>query len=115
LKLAIASSSSREWVHGWANTLGVLEFFAATATKDDVLRVKPDPALYLVALERLGVASSDALALEDSPNGARAALAAGLRCVVIPNEVTRTLEFPEGAHRLESLSDATLERLGELL
>jgi HAD superfamily hydrolase (TIGR01509 family) len=114
LKLAIASSSSREWVHGWAQTLGVLEFFEATATKDDVLRVKPDPALFVLALEKLGVRADEALALEDSPNGSKAALGAGLRCVVIPNEVTKTLEFPAGVHRLESLQDVSLEVLQAL-
>ena len=112
LKLAIASSSSREWVHGWAHAQGVLEFFDATTTKDDVLRVKPDPALYTLALEKLSVRADEAVALEDSPNGAKAALGAGMRCVVIPNEVTRTLAFPEGVHRLKSLRDATLEGLG---
>jgi HAD superfamily hydrolase (TIGR01509 family) len=114
LKLAIASSSGREWVHGWAEKLGVLHFFHATATKDDVLRVKPDPALYRVALEKLGVTPQEAVALEDSPNGAKAALAAGLRCLVIPNPVTRTLEFPTGVHRVETLEGVKLEGI-ELL
>ncbi|NJK44823.1 MAG: HAD-IA family hydrolase [Pleurocapsa sp. SU_196_0] len=109
LKLAIASSSSREWVHGWAQTLGVLEFFDATATKDDVLRVKPDPALFTLALEKLQVTANEALALEDSPNGSKAALGAGMRCVVIPNEVTKTLEFPEGVHRINTLQGVILE------
>jgi HAD superfamily hydrolase (TIGR01509 family) len=109
LKLAIASSSSREWVHTWAQTLGVLEYFDATATKDDVLRVKPDPALYILALEKLGVSADEAVALEDSPNGAKAALGAGMRCVVIPNEVTKTLEFPDGVHRMDTLQGVRLE------
>jgi HAD superfamily hydrolase (TIGR01509 family) len=111
MKLAIASSSSREWVHGWAEKLGVLHYFDATATKDDVLRVKPDPALYIVALEKLGVTASEAVALEDSANGAKAALAANLRCIVIPNPVTRSLEFPDGVDRLETLEGVTLEKL----
>jgi HAD superfamily hydrolase (TIGR01509 family) len=114
LKLAIASSSGREWVHGWAEKLGVLHLFDATATKDDVLRVKPDPALYRVALEKLGVAANEAVAFEDSANGAKAALAAGLRCIVIPNPVTRGLEFPAGVHRLKTLEGVTLEELRAL-
>ena len=115
IKLAIASSSNREWVEGWAARLGVLHFFAATATQDDVLRVKPDPALYKLACEKLGVQPQHALALEDSANGASSALAAGLRCAVIPNPVTRTLEFPSGVLKLETLENVRLEDLRALM
>jgi HAD superfamily hydrolase (TIGR01509 family) len=115
LKLAIASSSNREWVEGWARRLGVLDFFAATATQDDVLRVKPDPALYRLACEQLGVQPQHALALEDSANGAMSALAAGLHCAVIPNPVTRSLEFPRGVVRLETLENVRLEDLRVLM
>lgn len=115
IKLAIASSSNREWVEGWAAKLGVLDFFAATTTQDDVLRVKPDPALYALACEKLNVQPQHALALEDSANGARSALAAGLRCAVIPNPVTRTLEFPNGVVRLETLAGVKLEALQRLM
>ena len=115
IKLAIASSSNREWVEGWAFKLGILHFFAATATQDDVLRVKPDPALYVLACEKLSVQPQHALALEDSANGARSALAAGLRCAVIPNPVTRTLEFPSGVLKLETLENVRLEELQTLM
>ena len=115
IKLAIASSSNREWVEGWAARLGVLDFFAATATQDDVLRVKPDPALYVLACEKLGVSPQYALALEDSANGARSALAAGLRCAVIPNPVTRSLEFPSGVFKLGTLENIRLEDLRALM
>ena len=115
IKLAIASSSNREWVEGWARRLGVLDFFAATATQDDVQRVKPDPALYKLACEKLGVQPQNALALEDSANGAKAALAAGLHCAVIPNPVTRTLKFPSGAVKLGTLESVSLEALRKLM
>ena len=115
IKLAIASSSNREWVEGWAQKLGVRHYFSVTSTKDDVLRVKPDPALYLLACEKLGVQPQRALALEDSANGAASALAAGLRCAVIPNPVTRTLEFPNGVFRLETLENVKLEALRALM
>ena len=115
IKLAIASSSNRAWVEGWAARLDVLNFFAATATQDDVRRVKPDPALYSLACEKLGVKPAHALALEDSANGAKSALSAGLRCAVIPNPVTRTLEFPEGVVRLGTLAGVTLEDLRALM
>ena len=52
---------------------------------------KPDPALYLAALEALGVHPQEAIALEDSPNGILAAKRAGLFCVAVPNPLTSQL------------------------
>jgi HAD superfamily hydrolase (TIGR01509 family) len=111
LKLAIASSSDHDWVSGWTQKHGILEFFDALATRYEVEHVKPDPALFLLALHKLGVAPHEAVVLEDSPNGAKAALAAGIPCVVIPNTVTKHLEFPNGVIRLETLQNVTLEDL----
>ncbi len=61
--------------------------FAAVVTRADVARGKPHPDLYLEAAARLGVAPGAALAVEDSPTGARAALAAGMPVVVVPDLV----------------------------
>lgn len=94
LKLALATSSDRDWVTRWLSQHDLLDVFEAMATRYDVERVKPDPALYLLAAERLGVRPSECLAVEDSLNGATAAVAAGMRVVVVPNEVTRTQPFP---------------------
>lgn len=111
LKLAIASSSDFDWVSGWTQKHGILEFFDALATRYEVEQVKPDPALFLLALHKLGVLPCEAVVLEDSPNGAKAALAAGIPCVVIPNAVTKHLEFPVGVMRFETLENVTLEDL----
>lgn len=109
LRLAVASSSSRDWVRDHLERLGLLERFESLSTRYDVERVKPDPALYLHALEQLGLEPAQAIAIEDSPNGAKAALAAGLRAVIVPNAVTRTLAFPEGVTRLERLDRGALD------
>ena len=103
LRLAVASSSSRDWVTEHLARLGLLDSFESLSTRYDVERVKPDPGLYLHALAQLGLEPAQAIAIEDSPNGAKAALAAGIRTLVVPNPVTRTLEFPRGATRLERL------------
>jgi beta-phosphoglucomutase-like phosphatase (HAD superfamily) len=64
----------------------------AIVTADhDPARAKPQPTLYLEALEAIGVAAADAVAFEDSPNGATAAKAAGIYVVGIPNTVTADL------------------------
>jgi HAD superfamily hydrolase (TIGR01509 family) len=105
LALAMASSSSRSWVEEHLARLGLREFFDAMATEDDVEVVKPAPDLYLHATAALAVRPSEAIAIEDSPNGVAAARAAGLRCVAVPGPMTRQLCFDHANLVLESLAD----------
>jgi HAD superfamily hydrolase (TIGR01509 family) len=115
LRLGLASSSPRAWVLGHLERLGLTGWFAAVCTQDDVERVKPAPDLYLLALRRLGVAAEEALAVEDSPNGVRAAVAAGIRCVYVPNATTAALPAPEAALVLASFEEADLRAWERLL
>ena len=108
LRLGIASSGSREWVEGQLERLGLRRFFDCVRTADDVERVKPEPDLYLSALECLGVEPARAVAIEDSPNGALAARRAGMYCIVVPNPVTAALAFGDHHLRLESLDGVEL-------
>lgn len=85
IPVAVVSSSSAGWVDGHLSRLQVRDRFAFVLTGDQVVRHKPAPDLYLAALARMGVAAKDALALEDSPVGVRAARAAGVRCVAVPS------------------------------
>ena len=75
LKIALASSSPLDWVEGWLRKHGVRDRFDHVVCRDHVQRVKPAPDLYVLAAQRLGVGTGRCLAFEDSPNGARAALA----------------------------------------
>lgn len=109
LALGVASSSPRWWVEGHLKRLGLFAEFAAVATGDEVPRTKPDPAVYQLAVSRLGVPSESALALEDSPNGVRAAHAAGLRCVAVPNSVSRHLDLSAADAMLDSLALLNLD------
>jgi HAD superfamily hydrolase (TIGR01509 family) len=111
LKLAIASSSSREWVIGHIERLRIHAFWDAVLTRDDVARTKPFPDLYVAAVKALDVHPSQAVALEDSPNGIAAAKDAGLRCVAVPNALTRDLDVSRADVRLSSLAEMPLERL----
>jgi HAD superfamily hydrolase (TIGR01509 family) len=112
LRLAVASSSERAWVEHHLDRLGLRSYFATLRSRDDVARVKPDPALYRAAVGDLGVAADEAVAFEDSPHGVAAALAAGLRCVAVPGPMTRTLRFDAAHLCLASLADLPL---GEIL
>jgi len=115
LKLAIASSSSREWVLGHIERLRIHAFWDAVLTRDDVARTKPAPDLYVAAVKALDVHPSQAVALEDSPNGIAAAKEAGLRCVAVPNTLTRDLDVSRADVRLASLAEMPLERLLDVL
>jgi beta-phosphoglucomutase-like phosphatase (HAD superfamily) len=55
LKIGLASSSTRAWVTGYLEQIGLLDYFQCIRTRDDVVKVKPDPALYEQALACLGV------------------------------------------------------------
>jgi HAD superfamily hydrolase (TIGR01509 family) len=111
LKVAIASSSSRDWVRGNLERLNLLSYFHVLCNSDDVLQVKPDPALYLLALERLGVSAEDAMAIEDSPNGVRAARDAGIFCVAVPTPVSGLLDLSQANLVLSSLAALPFEDL----
>jgi HAD superfamily hydrolase (TIGR01509 family) len=107
LKRAIVSSASRRWIDMHLERLERAVGWDAIVTADhDADRAKPRPTLYLEALEQLGVAAADAVAFEDSPNGAAAAKAAGIFVVGVPNAVTRDLGLAADADLVvESLSD----------
>jgi len=95
LELAIASSSSRNWVLGWI----------------DVEKIKPDPELFLTAAKSLGIHPSEALIFEDSENGLKAATAAGIPCVIITNSITAGGNFSEAIIVAESFTDQRLKKL----
>jgi HAD superfamily hydrolase (TIGR01509 family) len=111
LKIGLASSSPLSWVDGHLRRLGLAAHFDTVKTSEDVRRTKPDPALYQVAVEALGVRPERAIALEDSPNGLAAARAAGLSCVVVPNAMTRHLPLDDADMVLSSLADVPLVEL----
>lgn len=115
IKLAVASSSQRSWVEGHLDRLGLLQHFSVTKTADDVERVKPDPALYTEALKALDVVASEAIAFEDSVNGVKAAKAAGIYCIAIPNSVTQNLDFSHADHKVGSLSELDIRKILETL
>lgn len=85
IEAAVASSSPRPWVAGHLERVGLLDRFTVIATGDEVRRHKPAPDIYELALTRLGIPASDAIAVEDTAHGVTAAQAAGLRCIAIPN------------------------------
>ncbi len=112
LKLAIASSSPHSWVDTHLARLGLLAHFERIICADDVTRTKPHPDLFLAALSALSLRAEETIVLEDSPNGVRAAKAAGIFVVAVPNPLTARLWIDGADLTLKSLADLPL---GELL
>lgn len=108
LAVAVASSSHLEWVQGHLERLSLVDRFACLSCFDDVLQAKPAPDIYLAACESLGVAPSEAVAVEDSRNGVLAAKAAGMAAVAVPHGLTAHLDFSEADLVLASLAEMPL-------
>jgi putative hydrolase of the HAD superfamily len=107
LPLAIASSAPGILVETAAAALPFNAYLKAVVSADHPLVTAPKPApdAYLAACTLLGVAPAAALAVEDSPSGARAAVTAGLQTITVPNIWTAAADFPEQAERVTSLAD----------
>ncbi|WP_176202445.1 HAD family phosphatase [Geobacillus sp. LEMMY01] len=114
-KIAIASSSRKEWVIHYLNKLGLLSYFEVIMTSEDVEKIKPAPDLYQKALAALDVRPDEAVVFEDSLNGLQAALAAGVKCVIVPNPVTQSLAFEQYDLRLNSMAEKRLAEVIELI
>jgi HAD superfamily hydrolase (TIGR01509 family) len=106
--LGLASSSNRPLIDLALELSALAPFFRATVSSEEVERGKPAPDVYLEACRRLEVAAARAAAIEDSRNGIRSAVAAGMRVVAIPNR-----HFPPDEETL-GLAAVVLESLDEL-
>ena len=96
VRRALVSSDRSEWLVTNLERLGWPEGWAAMVCADgDAASAKPNPHLFEAALELLDAPASRAFAIEDSPNGIRAAKAAGLPCLCVPNEATARLDLSE--------------------
>ena len=93
VRMAIVTGCHRDQLQLMHRSSGLLGFFEAIVTGDECAQPKPHPELYLAALKVLGVSARRCIAVEDSPRGLASARAAGVPCVVVPTELTRTLGF----------------------
>ncbi len=111
VRLAVATSSPREWASRHLAASGSLTAFEFLACGDEVAEPKPDPGVYLLALERLGLPPAQVVAVEDSPHGVTAARAAGLRCVAIPNPHMDPARFDSADLVLSSAAQMGLDEV----
>jgi len=106
--LGLASSSNRPVIDLVLERAGLARLVRASVSSEEVGRGKPAPDVYLEAARRLGVDPARAVAVEDSANGIRAARAAGLRVVAVPNPA-----FPPGPDAL-AMADAVVPRTADV-
>ena len=103
--IALATSGHRVYVDLALESAGIPKVFDVEVTGEMVERGKPDPETFLTAAALLGVEAQACLVLEDSPNGVRAAKAAGMTCIAIPNDDTTGLDLDIADEVLASLSE----------
>lgn len=107
IPVALATSGHRRYVDLALESAGIERSFTVEVTGDLVQHGKPHPETFLTAAAMLDVAPETCLVLEDSPNGLRAAKAAGMRCFVVPGS-------PDGRHDYSS-ADLILTSLEEVI
>ena len=102
--MAIVTTARRadfDLIHRDRNIRRHMSFVLANG---DYKRKKPHPDPYLAALERFGVSKDETVVVEDSERGLRAAVAAGIDCVIVENDFVKGQDFSTATHRIESLS-----------
>ena len=97
VRMMIVTSSRRDHFEIIHRSTGLLSYFEGVVDNEDYAQSKPHPDPYLKGLGRLGLDADSCIAVEDSARGMTSAIRAGLRCVVVPNKLTKDADF-SGAH-----------------
>jgi HAD superfamily hydrolase (TIGR01509 family) len=113
--LHVATTASGRWVHPLLSATFGSDAFDLVITAEDVVDLKPAPEAYLHVLRGSGLDAQHAVAVEDSPNGLRAARSAGLACVVVANDYTGGSRFPGAAMVCAGFDEVSPEQLLELM
>jgi HAD superfamily hydrolase (TIGR01509 family) len=101
--IGIVTSTSTKRARNWLERVGFAHFVDFIVSGQDVRRGKPDPEPYLLASKRASCASSRIVAVEDSPQGAQSALAAGLKTFVVTHGLGHDSQWPQSAIPIQSL------------
>lgn len=103
---SVASSSPTHHIIHRLSHVGVLDYFSHITSGQEVTQSKPNPDIYLLAIKKFGLKAEDCIVFEDSETGARAAIAAGLKVVVVP-DLKQPSEFvvQNSHHTIKSLND----------
>ncbi|HIP11301.1 MAG TPA: HAD family hydrolase [Arcobacter sp.] len=104
-KMAIVTTSRRvdfEIIHKHS---GIVEFMDFVLCEEDYTKAKPHPEPYLTALTKFGASKEEIVIVEDSQRGLTSAYKAGIECVMVYNEFTKTQDFSKATAKIEKLED----------
>jgi HAD superfamily hydrolase (TIGR01509 family) len=110
-RTAVATNSVRTEVDLILGSLGLMSLLDTVVTREDYRAAKPAPDAYLTAAGRLGLRAEECIVVEDTPRGLGAAIAAGMRAVALPNELTADNDFTGCVRRLSHLDELTPDLL----
>lgn len=105
LQMGIVTSSRRDHFEIIHSRTGFRKYFDFEITSDECSETKPSPKPYLTALEKSGLNKDEIIIVEDSERGLKAAIAAGIKCYVIPTELTKNSDFSGAESILNSISE----------
>lgn len=91
--MGVVTSSKKEHFQIIHNSTGLLNYFDFIIANGDYKNSKPDPEPYVLAVKRTGFQAEECIAVEDSQRGLASALGAGIKCIVIPNGLTKKCDF----------------------
>jgi HAD superfamily hydrolase (TIGR01509 family) len=115
LRIGVASNSENGWVEGGLRRLGLRDYVDTVVSRDMVVNPKPAPDIYLKTVQTLQVEPGNAVALEDSEPGCKAAKQAGLRAVAIPNRFSERQDLTIADLVVKSATDLNLDLLAALV
>lgn len=105
IMMGVVTSSRKDHFEKIHKRTGFKKYFNFILTSDDIDKVKPDPGPYLKALEISGFKKEDCIVVEDSERGLKAAIGAGIKCYIIPTELTKKSNFYGAEKILNSIND----------
>ncbi|WCE31889.1 hexitol phosphatase HxpB [Vibrio sp. SCSIO 43137] len=114
-KIGLSTNSPYQLIPVILEKLGIIDYFDAISSADDVEKGKPAPDVYLSTIHKLGVDALNCIAFEDSYSGMLAATRANVKTVVIPQPDKFHHKFPESHLKLQKLSDFSEAHLATLL
>ena len=104
-KIALTTSANRDKFMKMSADCDLISYFDFALFREDCQAVKPDPEIYLKALEKANVSSAEALVIEDTPRGVMSAKNAGIKVMAIPNDMTKNLDLSMADFQLNSITE----------
>lgn len=114
INLVLASASYKKSIEIIINKFDLEKYFEAILSVDDVTKAKPDPEIFLEAAKRMNIKPSECVVIEDAEKGLKAAKAAGMKCIIVPDQFTLKGDFSKADLIVDSLVRLDYKTIKEL-